>query len=587
MNLSRRDLLQSGLAVGAVASLSAVGLGSAAYADPLLRSGTAAARLAPTGTTLERTLLRGPAGADGYVHVAVGPGEPHTVRTDLGAPAGSGRAERRRGLLAFAHLTDIHVVDAQSPMRLEWLDRFDDQDEPGDLETGLTSSAYRPHEMLSAHVAEAMVRAINSVGVGPVTGIPLDFALQTGDNSDNAQLNEVRWNIDLLGGGATVTPDSGDLGRWEGVADSERLHYDVHYWHPEGNPPLSQVDQARRLHGFPVVKGLLNAARRPFTAQGLDMPWYSAFGNHDGLVQGNFPPATLGVGLNAVATGGLKLISPPLGVSLADLVRSLRLDYLGLLRSLALTPMVRTVTADPDRRILGRSEVVEEHFTTTGLPVGHGFTEENRATGTAHYSFDRGGIRFIVLDTVNQNGNSNGSLDQAQFEWLGAQLAASRDRLVIISSHHTSDTMDNPLVATGGEVAPRVLGPEVVTLLLENPQVIAWINGHTHTNQVWARRRDGLPGGFWEINTASHADFPQQSRLVEIVDNRDGTLSLFTTMLDHDGPAAYGGRIQDPVSLAGLARELSANDWQERENDRRGSVGARNVELLIMAPALA
>lgn len=38
-----------------------------------------------------------------------------------------------------------------------------------------------------------------------------------------------------------------------------------------------------------MVPGLLDAARRSFAAEGLAMTWYTAFGNHDGLVQGDFP----------------------------------------------------------------------------------------------------------------------------------------------------------------------------------------------------------------------------------------------------------------------------------------------------------
>jgi metallophosphoesterase (TIGR03767 family) len=265
-------------------------------------------------------------------------------------------------------------------------------------------------------------------------------------------------------------------------------------------------------------------------------------------------------------------------------LNALRGNYADFVAAFAATPHVRPVTPDPDRRLLQRAEVVEEHFTTTGTPVGHGFTETNRADGTAYYTFDRGLLRFIVLDTVNPNGESNGSLDETQFVWLQEQLAAAAGRLVVVASHHSANTMTNALVGTGGDPEPRVLGDEVVAELLAHRNVIAWVNGHTHSNNVWAHQReDG--GGFWEINTASHIDWPQQSRLIEVADNRDGTLSIFATMVDHAGPASYDGRLAGPIALAALARELAGNDWQERDVNRRGRRRDRNVELLVQAPA--
>jgi metallophosphoesterase (TIGR03767 family) len=278
-------------------------------------------------------------------------------------------------------------------------------------------------------------------------------------------------------------------------------------------------------------------------------------------------------------------MAPHAGKSQEDLLAELRGANAGLLADLALSPCVAVVTPDPRRRVLGRREIVEQHFVTTGTPVGHGFTAANRAQGTAYYRLDRRLLRFLVLDTVNPNGEADGSLDATQFAWLRAQLEAATDRIVIVASHHTVDSMTNPLVGTGGDTEPRVLGDEVEALLLEHPQVVAWVNGHTHRNQVWAHRRPGGSGGFWEVNTAAHVDWPQQSRLIEVVDNRDGTLSLFATMLDHLGPASSAGRTDAPLPLAGLARELSANDWQERDTHREGVPEARNVELLVAAPA--
>lgn len=601
--MDRRTFLNRTAAVAATTWASGLWLPGTALA----RDRTLATAASVEGTTLARTLV--PGQGDGWVRFSEGPGWPIEVRGELAEPKRD-REDRREALATVVHLTDIHIVDAQSPTRVEFLDRFED---PGTLTPGALTSAHRPQETLCGHVSEAMVRALAAIGVGPVTGRAFDCAVSTGDNTDNQQENELDWFLALLDGGRLLEVNSGDPERYEGIQDDEALSYDRSYYHPD---PHVVDDEYKAVYDFPERPGLLDAAVSPFTPVGLPCPWYSVYGNHDGLIQGNMPDNEL---FEQISVGPLKVVGPPAGLTPSTAERALTEGdpetlFGGSLEALAsgdpaaaqaaIQAPIRVVTPDGRRRFLSHQEYAAKHFEHTGGPgpVGHGLDADATQTGRLYYTFELAdGVLGISIDSVNPGGYAAGSLDREQFAWLeqrlieaharyyaadGGEVATDHgDRLVVLFAHHNLFSMDNPFPDWSRDPdEQRVQGDELEALLHRFPNVLAFVNGHSHVNRVTPfADPQGRTGGFWEISTAAHIDHPQQSRIVEVVDNRDGTLSLLATIVDHAGPVRSPKEPSRVLDLASFAREMALNEPQVKLG-RAGDATDRNTELLLPTP---
>ena len=385
--------------------------------------------------------------------------------------------------------------------------------------------------LYTTHVLDAAIQTVNALHKHN----PIDFGISLGDTCNSTQYNELRWYIDVLDG-KVITPSSG------AHAGAGTIDY-----------------------------------QKPYRAAGLDksIPWYQAMGNHDHFWLGSIPPDAGGLRKSCISDEVIALANVLIN---ADNIYSTSDPtqpkfYMGVIDGSTPTGEIikygpvgnfsspPKVVSDKDRRSLSRTKWIEQFFNTSTNPVGHGLNlvPSDEEEGFACYSFlpkSNVPLKVIVLDNTQREDDGStsihghGFLDPARWNWLKKELAdgEAADQLMVIAAHipigvqnaHTwMEWFDNSANPLSMQNAVDYAG--LIAELHSHPNLLMWIAGHRHVNVVKAFVTDDASKperGFWQVETSSLRDFPQQLRTFEIYLNSDYTVSIVTTNVD---PAVKAG----------------------------------------------
>ena len=223
-----------------------------------------------------------------------------------------------------------------------------------------------------------------------------------------------------------------------------------------------------------------------------------------------------------------------------------------------LYPVPPVVAADTDRYILSTDVSSPVNFTrefanSTTHPVGHGFDPNATGELAACYSFvplTNIPLKVIVLDDTcksNAQGENvlfygGGWVDDARYTWLTNELQAGQDanQLMIVACHIPIHVQTDPYTTNGYATMFCVdegnqTETNMIATLNRYPNLILLMAGHRHMNTVTPQPSPDPSHperGFWEVETASLRDFPQEFRTWEILRNADDSISIVTTDVD-------------------------------------------------------
>lgn len=268
----------------------------------------------------------------------------------------------------------------------------------------------------------------------------------------------------------------------------------------------------------------------------LDIPWFQTIGNHDRLGLGNIPPRYLD------AFSDLDFL---------DKKKFIKKHFPGEEKAVKVAYGSRAKGFDFSPGFEGFPESSRGYYAFTARPPIHGGPGQ----------LIQPGIRFYVVDSSRRAGSAVGRLDSGQLSWLSAELEGHPNYLAMVVSHHPIH-----MISEGRD--------ELVRVLHRHPQVIALLCGHDHMHRIEAFAQPGDPArGFWQIQTSSLMDFPQQARIVEVLNNGDGTGTIRTFVFNQQAGGHLGKNAR--ASYKSAKGELF---------DGSGTTRDRDVALLFQMP---
>jgi 3',5'-cyclic AMP phosphodiesterase CpdA len=417
----------------------------------------------------------------GYSSWQWGPGEDEGQQfTNM--PAGYSGATNAARLLSFISISDAHITDKESPCQAIY----------ASYQGGSTNnpSTYSPVMFSTTQVLDAAVKTANALH----RLLPFDFAISLGDEANGPQYNELRWFIGVMDG-QYITPSSGTH------AGANTIDY-----------------------------------QKPYQAAGLDpaIPWYAVLGNHDHFWMGGLPIIASQQDFtneNVLCLEGNYMGTIDGSTPYGDVID------VGSITNFIVGGVTNApkVAADPDRHSLTISNWMREFLTTTSKPVGHGFSEADVTNSFACYSFEprtNMPLKVIVLDDTMSDQDyvfgGQGCLDTNRFNWLTneLQLGQAQDKLMIVAAHVPLE-----LIGTNSPIS----NTNLLAALHSYPNLLLWMCGHVHVSNIIPQPSPDTNSpeyGFWEVETASLRDFPQEFRIFEILRNTDNSISIRVTDID-------------------------------------------------------